>query len=186
MYAHCENQMALTHRCSSHPSTSQERSSGPSLLSTGKPLVHWAATRGLLGNSGAAPSSGHRVWCCRSWSPSGGCHHMTWWLYFSLWWSVWLVPLLGQAWVQWRALCEAVRGDRSGRRAPSISTHLGRANQPICGMVHMCGDTDMRHGDCGSRAGSRGGRGDGLQPAAGLCSAVQRDRMWTRRCRHHG
>ena len=99
---------------------------------------------------------------------------MTWWLYFSLWWSVWLVPVLGQAWVQWRALCEAVRGDRSGRRAPSISTHLGRANQPICGMVHMCGDTDMRHGDCGSRAGSRGGRGDGLQPAAGLCSAVQR------------
>ena len=186
MYAHCENQMALTHRCSSHPSTSQERSSGPSLLSTGKPLVHWAATRGLLGNSGAAPSSGHRVWCCRSWSPSGGCHHMTWWLYFSLWWSVWLVPVLGQAWVQWRALCEAVRGDRSGRRAPSISTHLGRANQPICGMVHMCGDTDMRHGDCGSRAGSRGGRGDGLQSAVGLCSAAQRDRVRTRRRRLHG
>ena len=71
-------------------------------------------------------------------------------------------------------------------RAPSISTHLGRADRPICGMVHMCGDKGMRQGDYGSRVGSRGGRGDGLQPAAGLCLAVQRDRVRTRRRRLHG
>ena len=54
-----------TSRCAKRCSltTSQERSSGPSLLSTGNPPEHWAAMRGLLGNSGAAPSSGH--WCAR-------------------------------------------------------------------------------------------------------------------------
>jgi hypothetical protein len=59
----------LTHRCSSHPSYLHERSSRPSLLSIGNPLVHWATTSGLLGNSGSAPLSGHRVCCCRSWPP---------------------------------------------------------------------------------------------------------------------
>ena len=52
--AHCESQAALTHRYSCHPQISQERSSGPSLLSTGDVLVRWAAACGLLDNSGAA------------------------------------------------------------------------------------------------------------------------------------
>jgi hypothetical protein len=112
------------------------------LLSMGNPLVHWAATRGLLGNSGAAPSSGHREWCCRSWSPSGGCHHMAWWLYFDLWWSVWLVPVLGQAWVQWRPLCEVVRGDRSSPPSSFNFDSFGTSHRPICSMMRMCGDQD--------------------------------------------
>jgi hypothetical protein len=178
--------MALTHRCSSHPSTSQERSSGPSLLSTGKPLVHWAATCGLLGNSGAAPSSGHRVWCCRSWSPSGGCHHRPGGFTFLSGGQYGWFRCSGKLGCNGGRCARPCAATGAVRRAPSISTHLGRANQPICGMVHMCGDTDMRHGDYGSRAGSRGGRGDGLQPAAGLCSAVQRDRVCTRRRRLHG
>ena len=38
---------------------------------------------------------------------------MAWLLGCALWLSAWLVPVLGQAWVQWRPLCEAVNSDRS-------------------------------------------------------------------------
>jgi hypothetical protein len=114
MDVHCESQAALSHRCSSHPSYPQERSSRPALLSTGNPLVHWATTTRLLGDCEAAPPSGHRVCSRRSWPPSGGCYYMAWWLGCALWPSAWLVPTLGQALVQWGLLCEVVHGDRSG------------------------------------------------------------------------
>ena len=113
MDAHCENQVPLTLRCSSHPSDSQERSLEPSLLSIAKSLVPLAVTRGLLGSSGAASSSGHRVRHRRLWWPSGGCYFMVQWLGYALWLSAWLVLVLGQAWVQSRPLCEAMHGDSS-------------------------------------------------------------------------
>uniref|UniRef100_A0A7S3F055 Uncharacterized protein n=1 Tax=Haptolina ericina TaxID=156174 RepID=A0A7S3F055_9EUKA len=79
MDAYCESQAVLTHRYSCHPSISQETSSGPSLLSTGDVPVHWAATCGLLDNSGAAPLSGHRARRRWPWLTSRGCCHVTWW-----------------------------------------------------------------------------------------------------------
>ena len=101
--------MALTQRCSSHPSYSQERSSGPSLLSTRNPLVQWAATCELLGNSGAAPSSGHRACRHRLRLPSGGYSYMTWWLGCALWVS--RVSMAGSgAWASVSAVEAAVRG----------------------------------------------------------------------------
>jgi hypothetical protein len=39
---------------------------------------------------------------------------MAWWLGCALQRSVWLVLVLGQAWVQWGLLCVAVHGHRSG------------------------------------------------------------------------
>ena len=105
----------MTHRCSSHPSHSQERSPGPSLLSTGNPLAHWAATRGLLSKSGAAPPSAHCVCCRCSQPPSGGCYYMALWLGYALQLSAWPVPVLGQARVRWWLLCKAVCGDSSAR-----------------------------------------------------------------------
>ena len=125
MDAHCENQVALTHRCSSHPSYSQERSSGPSLVSTRNPLVQWAATCELLVNGGAAPSSGHHACRHRLRLPSGGCSYLSWWLGCALWVSAWLVPVLGQAWVQWGLQCEAVHGHRSGLPSSSNFDSFG-------------------------------------------------------------
>ena len=119
MDAPCESPVALTHWCSSYPSHPQESSSRPSLLSTGNPLVHWATTSRLLGDCEAAPPSGHRVCCCRSWPPSGGCYYMAWWLGLALWLSPWLMPVMGQAWVQWGLACEAVHDGRSGLRSAS-------------------------------------------------------------------
>ena len=87
----------LTQSCPLLPLLSQNLSSGPSLLSTRNPLVQWAATCELLGNSGAAPSSGHRACRHRLRLPSGGYSYMTWWLGCALWVSAWLVPVLGQA-----------------------------------------------------------------------------------------
>ena len=113
MDTHCESQAASIHSCLSHPSYSQEMSLGPSLLSIGSLLVHWAVTRGLLGNSGAASLYGHCVCHCRLWWLSGGCCYMTLWKGYPLWLSAWVVLVLGQAWVQWRPLCEAVRDHRS-------------------------------------------------------------------------
>ena len=177
----------MTHRCSSHPSYSHERSSGPSLLSIAKSLVPWAVMRGLLGSSGAASSSGHRVRHRRLWWPSGGCYFMVQWLGYALWLSAWLVLVLGQAWVQSRPLCvRPCTATGVACRAPPISTHLGRTDRPICSMVRMCGDQAVRQGGNGSRVGSHGGQGNGLPAAVGLCSAVQRDRVRTRLRRLHG
>ena len=125
MDAHCENQVAFTHRCSSHPSYSHERSSGPSLLSIGNSLVQWAVTRGLLGISGAASSSGHRVCHRRLWRLSGGCYFVAQWFGYALCLSVWLVLVLGQAWVQSRPLCEVVNVDRSGLPSSSDFDSFG-------------------------------------------------------------
>ena len=173
MDAHCENQVALTHRCSSHPSCSQERSSGPSLVSTRNPLVQWAATCELLGNSGAAPSSGHRVWRHRFRLPSGGCSYLTWWFGCALWVSVWLVPVLRAS---VGAVGAAVRGRARPQEWPTellqFRLTLGCADRPICGVVHMCGDQGLRQGGNRSRAGRRGGRGSGRQPMVGLCWAA--------------
>ena len=72
---------------------------------------------------------------------------MAWWLYFDLWWSVWLVPVLGQAWVQWRPLCEAVRGDRNGPPSSFNFDLFGTSHRPICSMMRMCGDQDSRQGE---------------------------------------
>ena len=58
-------------------------------------------------------------------------------------------------------------------RAPPISTRLGRADRPIYGVVHMCGDQAVRQGEHRSWAGRCGGRVSGLRPSAGLCPVVQ-------------
>ena len=110
--------MAGTHRCSSYPSNSQERSTGPSIPSIGNALVRRAATRGLLGDHGVALSCGHCVCCRHLWQPSGGCKYMAWWPGCAAWLSAWPVPMLGQAWVQWRLLQEAADSDSSGPPRP--------------------------------------------------------------------
>jgi hypothetical protein len=185
--AHCESQAALTHSCSSHPSRSQERSSGPSVLPMGNLLVHWAATRGLLGNSGAALSFGQRGGRCCSWWPSGGCCYMDGWFGYDSWLSPWLAPVLGQA-LRGKLRRNGGRCTRpcaatgALRRAPPISTLLGVRDRLIYGMKCTCGDKDMWQSGNRSRVGSCGGRGNVLQPAARLCSAAQRDQV--RMCRH--
>ena len=125
----------MTHSCSSHPSNSQERSSRPSLLSMGNPFMHWAATRGLLGNSGAAPPSGHRVRRRHLSPPSAGCYYTAWLFGCALWLSAWLVLVLGQARAHWRPLFEAV--------------HSGRSGSPSAFNFHSFGcarHADLRHG----------------------------------------
>jgi len=97
---------------------------------------------------------------------------MAWWLCFALWLSTLLVSVLGPAFVQWGLTCEVVRGDRIGlqsatnfdsfgTRRPANLRHGARVWRPGCA---PCGN--------GSRAGSRGDRRNGLQPAAGPCVAT--------------
>lgn len=68
-------------------------------------------------------------------------------------------------------------GKGEGARSNGTEPYLivCRVLSVLVNMVHMCEDMSMRQGGYGSRAGSRGGRGSGLRPSAGLCSAVPWD-----------
>ena len=73
MDAHCENHVALTHNCSSHPTQSQQRCSVSSLLSMANPLEHRAATRGLVGSFQTLSLAWPSRRSAALWTPSGGC-----------------------------------------------------------------------------------------------------------------
>jgi hypothetical protein len=163
----------LTHRCASHPSNSQEkgargrRSYRPAMRSCiGRQRAGCWATVGplhRLDTARAAAARGRHLEAASTWlggfSLLPGCQHGWCWCLGKLGFN-------GDHCARLRTATGALR------RAPSISTHMGRADGPFCGVVRTCGGEGMRQGGYGSRAGSRGGRGSGPQSLAGLCSAV--------------